>query len=400
MEILETDNRVMNILFLFYAPMVPHIGGIQRVSENLAVEMSRRGHNVYYLNTNIREPDYGYVFPLPQYSIDYYGDKSQAVKDYRELLLSLRIDFVINQEPRQDLLHLLSETPSGIKRITCVHVQPFYCQTYYKELIKYYNRPGTKALLYKSFCTLFPSYYYKKTLRIQRDTLSHAMTVSDYLCLLSNRFIPRVINYFPEAKRSQIVAINNPNTFSVGRRGEKPKKKQIIWVGRHENAQKNFPLFIDFWTLFSKHHPDWEALVLGEGKDLVYNKNYARRRAVQNISFLGNRKDVSTFYDEASFIIVTSYYEGWCMVLTEAMNYGCIPCVFDTYESLHDIIEHKKEGLVIRPFDNIQLVNDINEIIDNPSIMTEMQSNCILKSSAFDVEKIVTQWETLLNSIK
>lgn len=390
----------MNILFLFYAPMVPHIGGIQRVSENLAVEMSRRGHMVYYLNTNIREPDYDYAFPLPQYSIDYYGDTNQAVEDYRELLQRLHIDFVINQEPRQDLLHLLSATPDGIKRITCVHVQPFYCQTYFKGLIKYYNQSGKKAFLYKSFCSLFPSYYYKKMLRIHRDTLSRALAVSNYVCLLSTRFIPRVIRYFPEVNRSQFVAINNPNTFRVGSRGESLKKNQILWVGRHENAPKNFPLFIDFWALFSKQHPDWEAMVLGEGKDLAYNMNYAKRRAVKNITFMGNRKDVSTFYEHASFIIVTSYFEGWGMVLTEAMNYGCIPCAFDTYESLHDIIEHKKDGLIIKPFDQSQLMNDINGIIDNPSIMTEMQRNCRLKSRAFDVEKIVTQWETLLNSIK
>lgn len=399
MEILEANNRDMNILFLFYAPMVPYIGGIQRVSENLAVEMSRRGHNVYYLNTNIKEPDYGYTFPLPQYSIDYYGNTNQAVKDYRELLRRLSIDIVINQEPRRDLLQLLSETPSGIKKISCVHVQPFYCQTYYRGLIKYYNKPGMKAFLYKAFCTLFPTYYYKQMLIKYRDTLSYALAVSDYVCLLSNRFIPRVIEYFPEVNRSQLVAINNPNTFVMGSRDGISKKKHILWVGRHENAPKNFPLFVDFWQKFSVQHPDWEAIVLGEGVDWNYNKQYARNKKVHRISFVGNQKDVSHYYKEASFLVMTSFYEGWGMVLTEAMNYGCIPCAFDTYESLHDIIESEHDGIIVPPFDVKFLVNKLNAIINSPDRLSIMQRSCIVKADHFSVERIVDKWETFLYTL-
>lgn len=389
----------MNILFLFYAPIVPYIGGIQRVTENLAVELQKREHNIYYLNIDKKQSDYGYQFPVPQLYIDYSPNTQLTYIDYVDILKKYNIDIIINQEAREDLLNILSYTPKGIKRITCIHLQPFYCQTFYKEFIKSYNLPGMKAKLYKAYCTLFPSHYYNKTLQVQKKTLQRTIEVSDYVCLLSERFISRIKKYMPDIDESKFKAVNNPNTFNNLNDQTFEKKKQILWVGRHENTPKNFPLFVDFWTKFVKIHPDWEAIVLGEGKDWNYNKKYAIRKSARNISFVGNKKNVSHFYKDASFIVVTSYYEGWGMILTEAMNYGCIPCAFDTYESLHDIVENNDVGLVIPPFDENLMVTEISFLINNPEAMNRMRNCSRIKVMQFSVEKIVDKWESLLKSI-
>ena len=38
------------------------------------------------------------------------------------------------------------------------------------------------------------------------------------------------------------------------------------------------------------------------------------------------------------------------MVLTEAMQYSCVPIAYNSYESLDDIIQHGKNGFKVKPF--------------------------------------------------
>ena len=40
----------MNILFLFYKPIIPSEGGVQRVTNSLTEELLKRGHNVVFLS--------------------------------------------------------------------------------------------------------------------------------------------------------------------------------------------------------------------------------------------------------------------------------------------------------------------------------------------------------------
>lgn len=60
---------------------------------------------------------------------------------------------------------------------------------------------------------------------------------------------------------------------------------------------------------------------------------------------------------------MTSNYEGFSMVLIEAMQYGCVPFVFNSFASLPDIIDDKVNGYVITPFDEGEYVQKIKEFI-------------------------------------
>ena len=108
----------MNILFLYRIPMLPFIGGVQRVTENLTKEFISRGHKVVYLSIYEKYKAIEYDYPAPQYYLDYKLHKQNAINTYRSLLVDQKIDVIINQEVQGDLLELLSFTPNRIKVIT------------------------------------------------------------------------------------------------------------------------------------------------------------------------------------------------------------------------------------------------------------------------------------------
>ena len=92
---------------------------------------------------------------------------------------------------------------------------------------------------------------------------------------------------------------------------------------------------------------------------------------------------------------MTSTHEGWGMVLTEAMSYGCVPFVYDTYESLHDIIDDGKNGIIAKPFDKKEMARRIQEAIDDGKKFTAMQNATVEKVKSFSIEQIVDKWETI-----
>lgn len=390
----------MNILFLYVRPIIPHLGGVQRVTHMLAAEMLRRGHNVVFLSTDYEyrignNENYANATIARQYFVILKNDKNTITKEYHSILQEEEIDIVINQQPCSDTHFLLSITPKAIKRITCLHIQPFCTQTYAKELLKHKQQKNWKGCLYINFCRLFPGYYKRQGRNIEIARLNKTLGVSDYLCLLSDKFIPRVLKYMPHIKKNRLIAVNNPAIIENIATKEYVKEKIIIWVGRQENTQKNIPAFIDIWDVLSKQNKDWKAIIIGDGPDLQYNKNYAERNKVERLEFAGKQQAVAQFYKKASFIGMTSTYEGWGMVLTEAMNYGCVPFAYDTYESLHDIIEDNQNGIIVKPFNKKEMARRIQEFIDNNDKYVTMQQNAIEKVQTFSIVKIVDKWEEI-----
>ena len=58
---------------------------------------------------------------------------------------------------------------------------------------------------------------------------------------------------------------------------------------------------------------------------------------------------------------MTSNYEGFPMVLLEAMQFGCVPIAFKSFESLDDIIINHNNGYQITPFDIYEYINSLSD---------------------------------------
>lgn len=388
----------MNILFLFYAPILPYVGGIQRATENLAKELKARGHSVCYLSSNNNGKDIKYDSQIPQFYLDESLNKELYLDSYLRLVKSRKIDVIINQEPRDDLLYLLANTPVYIKKITCFHSQPFPSQDNPKLMMKYYKPKGLKAYVYRFICRLFPSYYSHHNLILERKLFDKTLSLSDRLCLESEHYFHRMQKYMPDLDVSKLVAVGNSNSFPPVVLKEQ-KEKLFLWVGRQINTPKNIPAFIDFWVSFKKRYSDWKACIIGVGPDMEFNKIYAAEKKVSDLEFLGYVEDITSYYKKATFFMMTSMYEGFPMVLLEAMSNGCIPCAYDTFESLHDIIDDGVNGIISHPYDRESMIKSIGSVLDGAGLIPIMRDNAMKKSELFSVDIIADRWEKIFKDI-
>ena len=148
----------------------------------------------------------------------------------------------------------------------------------------------------------------------------------------------------------------------------------VISLGR-ECMEKNFPRMYRLWKEISKKHSDWEL-------------------AVHH-----NTKDVIKAYTCGSIFIMTSRFEGFPLVLIEAMQCG-LPCIaFDCPQGPREIIEDEKNGFLIPYDDDALFIEKLTFLIENPEEREKMGRAAKESVKRFDKEKIMNQWKELLTEL-
>lgn len=389
----------MNIMFLFYKPIIPNAGGVQRVTYALTKELQKRGHNVIFVSNTDKEDIVNYDFVAPQYHLELNERNEQDIEnELKTLIRQNNITHVICQT--LDKAYLFKYIPSDVKKIAVCHVQPFSFMGISRKRIWNTNAQNFRQLLFKTASLISPGIHESFFYKFEKQALEDSNKYADKICFISERFYPRIKKYLPDLPQEKFVAINNPNTYDVSDI-ELPKDKEniILWVGRVENAQKNAIDFIRMWQYLSPRAKGWRAIMVGDGNDLAYIKDYVMKNKIEHIEFTGRRSDIETFYRKAKYIAVTSYGESWGLVLTEAMSYGCVPVVYDTYETLHDIVDDKKNGYIIPNISYKSMADCLYNCMQEEDEFNKLSIVANNEAQKFSLGSTVDKWENLLRSI-
>lgn len=390
----------MNIAFLFYCPIVPHIGGVQRVTDVLTKEFVKRGHNVIFICTESRNMDDAYQnYSATQIYLDSNKNEEEFIADYCKILHTNDIDVVISQEAQKESLLLLANTPICVKRISVVHINPYAIIGNERRIKRAIRSRRLVTNLAKYLVMLFPhiarQYYRLKENKFYRRILG----VSDKLVLLSPSFVELLKENIPNISNRKLVTIGNPNTF-VLKHEVGTKENLIICVARLSEAPKNVRDFILVWQQLYKYNPMWKAVIVGDGPDRGLLESFAKKKGVRNLSFVGRVENVGNYYQRAKFVCLTSIYEGWGMVLTEGMSYGCVPCVYGSYGAAFDIVDDGVNGIISTPFRPKEMADRIQTLINDESRLAQMSSSAIEKVKDFNADKVADKWDALFGSLE
>lgn len=390
----------MNIAFLFYCPIVPHIGGVQRVTDVLAKEFERRGHNVIFICTESQNRDDVYpYYSAKQIYLDSNKNDEEFTADYCKILQTNDINVVISQEARSDSLLLLENTPICVKRISVVHINPYAIIGNERRIKRAIRSRRLVTNLAKYLVMLFPhiarQYYRFKENKFYRRILG----VSDKLVFLSPSFVELLKENIPDISSRKLAAIGNPNTF-VPKHEAGTKENLIICVARLSEVPKNVRDFILVWQQLYKYNPMWKAVIVGDGPDRGLLESFAKKKGVRNLSFVGRVENVGNYYQRAKFVCMTSIYEGWGMVLTEGMSYGCVPCVYGSYGAAFDIVDDGVNGIISTPFRPKEMADRIQTLINDESRLVQMSSSAIEKVKDFNADKVADKWDALFGSLE
>jgi glycosyltransferase involved in cell wall biosynthesis len=201
------------------------------------------------------------------------------------------------------------------------------------------------------------------------------------------------------SKRSEnVIKINNFNTLNPSQSGELINKK-VISIGKL-NSQKGFDLLIDSWVIVSKIHSDWILEIYGDGEwELFLKKKICEKGLTKQILLKGVISNVENAYCDSSIYIMSSRFEGFPMVLLEALSCGLPVVSFNCESGPSEILEDGISGLLVEPENIEELAMKIIFLIENPIVRYEMGINAYHRAKYFSKNTILSQWEKLFIEI-
>lgn len=183
----------------------------------------------------------------------------------------------------------------------------------------------------------------------------------------------------------------NPSSFEIAKNLLLPEKKHIILAVGRLTAQKNFKELLHIWALTQRQ--DWTLRILGEGeekKDLI---NLSRELGIEDCTEIAGYTDnVQGEMLKASIFAGTSTFEGFMLVIVEAMSQGCVPVSFKTPYGPEDIITDGKDGFLVDMHDRKTFARKLSELVTNQPLREKMALNALSRAEDFDVKKICLQW--------
>jgi glycosyltransferase involved in cell wall biosynthesis len=178
--------------------------------------------------------------------------------------------------------------------------------------------------------------------------------------------------------------INNiPVTFA----NPSQQPPRLIMVARF-NEQKDQPTLLQ--ALAKLNNPSIHLDLVGSGPDLEYSKALAKSLGIaQQVSFLGDRRDVPDLLGRSQIFILSTNYEGLPISILEAMRAG-LPVVATSVNGIPEEIVHGETGLLVPHQDVDALANALASLIDSPSKRESMGKAARQKfEQEFTVERMV-----------
>lgn len=177
------------------------------------------------------------------------------------------------------------------------------------------------------------------------------------------------------------------------------EKKQIILLARLM-PQKRIDLMIEVWAKLAKDFPDWQVKVLGDGMLKEELERKVERLGVKDSFFMpGGVKDVTSELENSDILCLTSEYEGFGIVLIEAMLKS-IPVIAFEYVGVHDIIENGVDGYVV-PFGDVdEYAERLRELMTSPELREKFSSRAMESVKKFDKERVMNMWVELFQSLR
>lgn len=288
----------------------------------------------------------------------------------RDELMRLRPDITVSLLRRE--INFICDIPDGSRKMGELHVSHDH----------YRNFEENEANPLKQ---LF-AYYWMKSLKRKLRRLDRfvVLTHEDAVC-------------WKELPNVQVIP--DPLSLPVGERSPLTAKR-VVAVGRY-TYQKGFDLLLQAWAKVHGMHPDWQLHVYGAGNRQAYEELRDELDIDASCCQLhGATPDIRREYLQSSIFVFSSRFEGFGMVLLEAMSCGLPVVSFDCPCGPKDIIDDGHDGILV-PTGNVDLLAcQLGQLIEAPERRQALGVAAQKKASQFTMEQLALEWQKLFERLK
>ncbi len=231
--------------------------------------------------------------------------------------------------------------------------------------------------------------------RIKNSVVSK---LANYGSSLFDRFVVLTKQNSLEWPKAKVAIIPNPTSF-YPKKPASLEHKRVISIGTMSHV-KRFDLLLKAWKLVAVKFPDWSLDIYGkpllkeELTDLSVELGIADKITLNNP--VSNIEDK---YLESSIYAMSSRYEGFGIVLIEAMSCGLSCVSFDCPYGPADIITDSVDGYLVPSGDVDVLAEKLMLLMGDATLLKEMGAKARENVKRFLPDEIIHKWDSLFEEL-
>ena len=202
-----------------------------------------------------------------------------------------------------------------------------------------------------------------------------------------------------QKKVRNVKVIPNPLTFFPTNNDSISKVEgRIIAVGRLAN-QKRFDRLIEAFSIISTKFPIWHVDIYGDGQLHDNLENQIKELGLSNRVIIHHfTSNIIVEYQKSQFLVLSSDYEGFGLVVTEAMACGIPVVSTDCPFGPSTIIDDGQTGLLSR-MDASDLAKKMEWMIVHETERKKMGERAYRSAALYRKDLVVSEWEKAYMSV-
>ena len=226
---------------------------------------------------------------------------------------------------------------------------------------------------------------------------------------------------------------------------EHHREKRLIAAGRVDAWHyKGFDILVKAWNQIYHKYPEWRLEIAGL---CDRPRNYLRIvnliqdfKIEERTKLLGYRTDVEQLYRDSEIFVLSSRYEGFGLVLIEAMSQGCAPIACDYKGRQKEILKETNQlethpsppclgrepnsaessiknsslnredfqkagieicenGILCEPENVEALAQAMDKMISDEDYRRKVQQNAVKRTEFYNLERTGERWEKFLEKV-
>lgn len=351
-------RRVISMNILFIVNNLSNAAGTERVTCNLANLFSNKlGYNITIANRETKKENVFFplsseieVIALGKNYLLFYKNLNRLIKDMRPDIV------LVHNMGKLSILASVLNIPDTTSFYTLEH-DIFSSRPIWVKCLS--------RVLYKR---------YKKII-----------SLTDHDMKNYQKFHKNVIK-IPNISPYDVTTLSNSYDINT---------KKVIAIGRLA-PQKNFIALLQAWKKVQDVYPEWHLDIYGEGEERELLLDYIVHNKLTTVMLKGNCLDLPEVYKSASFLVMSSKYEGWGLVLIEAQSFGLPVISFDCPFGPRELIKDGQTGYLVNDQNIDELSEKIIKLISNNNIRCIFSKNARKAAEDYSTLVVLELWKNNL----
>lgn len=174
-------------------------------------------------------------------------------------------------------------------------------------------------------------------------------------------------------------------------------QQKVLFVGRFDYQKRVFEI-IEIWRMLQTIFPNWELHIYGDGPlgEELHNNVQGHR---DNIIIHKPTSAIFECYINSAFLVMTSLFEPFGLVMPEAMSCGLPVISYDVPYGPASIITDGKDGFLIKDNDRKAFADKMALLMNNLELRQQMGKQAIISSQRYSAVNIMPMWKDLFKEL-